>query len=379
MPDPGPTLSLCMIVRDAETSLGRALASARPFMDEIVVVDTGSRDATKRIAVEHGARVFDFPWCDSFAAARNHSIDRATGDWVFWMDADDVLPASSGQELRRLVRACPNRDAAFWVMIEEAKPAKNGAVPRTTAHGHVKLFPRRDDIRFRYRIHEQIAPVINKVGLPIRTSRAVVRHVTDRSAAAQAARRERNLRLALLDEKDYPNDPFVLLSLGITHLHLPGALPKATDYLRRSADACPRGAQIQLSVFLYLGQALGMAGLRSEEEQLYREALSLFKDDAVLLTRLGRLCESSGRMAEAMTFYRTVLVRGRVRTSAVRLTDNHIRIAQRLGQLYIRQGQRFRAEQLWRDFLKRHPRATAIEQALKASYLKTVSFVVRRS
>jgi tetratricopeptide (TPR) repeat protein len=248
-----------------------------------------------------------------------------------------------------------------------------------TSHGHVKLFPRRDDIRFRYRIHEQIAPVINKVGLPIRPSQAVVRHETDRSPAAQAARRERNLRLALMDEAEHPDDPFVLLSLGITHLRLPDALDKAMEYLRRSVAACPRGAQIQLSAYLYLGQALGLAGLGREEEQLYREALALFADDAVLLTRLARLCEAAGRAGEAIKHYRTVLARGRVRTSAVRLTDNHIRVAQRLGQLYIRTGQRFRAEQLWQEFLKRHPRASAVEQALKASYLKTVSFVVRRA
>ena len=376
MPDRLLTLSLCMIARDAEKSLGAALASARPFMDEIIVVDTGSRDATKQIAEKHGARVFDFPWCDSFAAARNYSLDQATGDWIFWMDADDVLPAASGQELRRLIDSCPQCDAAFWVSVEEAKPAKKGTPPRVTSHGHVKLFPRRDDLRFRYRIHEQVAPAINKLGLPIRGSRAVVRHVADRSRAAQAARRARNLRLALMDQAEHPGDPFVLISLGVTHLHLPDKLPAAIEFLRQSTEACPPGAQIQLSAYLYLGQALARAGQRNEEERVYRQALAIFADDAVLLTRLAQLCEASGRAAEAVQHYRAVLARGRVRTSAVRWTDNHIHVAVRLGQLYIRLGQRFRAERLWLDFLKRHPDAAAVAQALKASYLKTVSFVI---
>src|SRR5689334_14830292 len=117
MDDSSPTLSLCMIVRDAERSLAEALQSARPFMDEMVVVDTGSVDATREIARQMGARLYEFPWSDDFSAARNESLDRATGDWIFWMDADDVLPPESGQELRRLVVECPGRDAAYLMTV----------------------------------------------------------------------------------------------------------------------------------------------------------------------------------------------------------------------------------------------------------------------
>jgi hypothetical protein len=84
-----------MIVRNAERSFRRALSSALPFVDEIVVVDTGSADKTRQIAKELGARLFDFAWRDDFSAARNYSLQQATGDWIFWMDADDVLPESS--------------------------------------------------------------------------------------------------------------------------------------------------------------------------------------------------------------------------------------------------------------------------------------------
>ncbi len=91
------TVSLCMIVRDEEAVLGRCLDSVAGLFDEIVVTDTGSHDATKRIAAEHGARVYDFPWCDDFAAARNASFSHATSDFLFWMDADDVLTEENRQ------------------------------------------------------------------------------------------------------------------------------------------------------------------------------------------------------------------------------------------------------------------------------------------
>lgn len=364
-----------MIVRNAERSLAAALASARPFVDEMVVVDTGSTDGTRQIAEQEGARVFDFPWCDSFSAARNHSLAQATGDWIFWMDADDLLSAESGQELRRKIAECPGRDAAFWVTIEEQKVDKRGR-KTLLGHAHAKLFPRREEIRFRYRVHEQVAPSIRQAGLAIRQSRAVVRHAADRSPAAEAARAERNLRLAYLDLQDHPRDPFVWLTLGTTYLFMTDCLPTAIYFLRRSAAGFRRGSAIQLNAMLYLGQALGTSGDRRQEENVYRRALASFPDDSVLLMRLAGLCERSRRSGAAVDLYRRILERGKIRVSAVHGRHTQLRAALRLGQLHLRIGQRQQAETLWRDFLARHPQATPVRRALERSLLNPSPIIV---
>src|ERR1044072_3529516 len=75
-------VSLCMIVRDGERSIARALTSGRRFADELIVVDTGSTDGTHEIAQKLDAKIVQFAWCDDFAAARNYSLDQATGDWI---------------------------------------------------------------------------------------------------------------------------------------------------------------------------------------------------------------------------------------------------------------------------------------------------------
>ena len=85
------SISLCMIVRDEEAVLGRCLESVAPAVDEIIVVDTGSVDGTKAVAAAYTDRIFDFAWVDDFAAARNASFAKATGDYILWLDADDVL------------------------------------------------------------------------------------------------------------------------------------------------------------------------------------------------------------------------------------------------------------------------------------------------
>lgn len=94
-------LSLCMIAKDEESVIGRCLKSAlnSGAIDEIILVDTGSTDETKKIAARYGAKVYDFPWINDFSAARNHSFAKATGDYILWLDADDYIDEENAKKL----------------------------------------------------------------------------------------------------------------------------------------------------------------------------------------------------------------------------------------------------------------------------------------
>lgn len=94
------SISLCMIVRNEEDSLGRCLSSVQEAVDEIIIVDTGSTDRTKEIAASFGAVIHDFEWIDDFAAARNYAFEQATKEFILWLDADDVIEPS---DLKRLL------------------------------------------------------------------------------------------------------------------------------------------------------------------------------------------------------------------------------------------------------------------------------------
>lgn len=85
------TISLCMIVKNEEALLARCLESVQKAVDEIIIVDTGSTDATKEIALQFTSHVLDFQWCDDFSAARNFSFSQASCDYILWLDADDIL------------------------------------------------------------------------------------------------------------------------------------------------------------------------------------------------------------------------------------------------------------------------------------------------
>lgn len=85
------TISLCMIVKNEENTLGRCLDSVKDIVDEIIIVDTGSTDNTKKIAEKYTDKIYDFEWIDDFSAARNYSFSKATMDYIMWLDADDVI------------------------------------------------------------------------------------------------------------------------------------------------------------------------------------------------------------------------------------------------------------------------------------------------
>lgn len=96
------SISLCMIVRNEEDSLGRCLESVRGAVDEIIITDTGSTDRTKEIAASYGAVLYDFEWIDDFAAARNFCFGKATQSFILWLDADDVIEKADLEKLKKL-------------------------------------------------------------------------------------------------------------------------------------------------------------------------------------------------------------------------------------------------------------------------------------
>jgi glycosyltransferase involved in cell wall biosynthesis len=136
-------LSLAMIVKNEAATLDHCLTSVQDLVDEIVVVDTGSHDNTKDIARRHGARVFDLPWPDSFAAARNESIRHATGQWLLWLDADEYLDEANRAKLRALLSGLADDKTAY--VMDQRSHAANGSA---TLVGQVRLFRNHPAIRW---------------------------------------------------------------------------------------------------------------------------------------------------------------------------------------------------------------------------------------
>jgi GT2 family glycosyltransferase/tetratricopeptide (TPR) repeat protein len=286
-------VSLCMIVRDEEANLTDCLTPVVGLFDEIVVVDTGSKDATKLVAAGFGARIVDFPWRDSFAAARNESLRHATGDWAFWLDADDRIDAGNRAKLRTLFDRLKDEDAAY--LIDCRCPALG---ENSVTVAHARLFRLRPDVRWQYRVHEQILLAIQERGGITRRSDVIILHEGYRDAECFAAKLQRNLRLLRLDAAELPDDPFVQFYLGFTLLLL-GKPADAVPCLRHSLACAPPGMSIIPKAYALYSQALARQSGAADALAACREGRARAPADAELLFLEANLLRELGDLRGA--------------------------------------------------------------------------------
>lgn len=109
------SISLCIIAKNEEEVIGRCLASIENIVDEIIVVDTGSTDNTKKIASAFTDKIYDFEWVDNFSQARNFSFSKATKDYILWLDADEFLDINNRDKLKEL-KNCLSKNIAVVSM-----------------------------------------------------------------------------------------------------------------------------------------------------------------------------------------------------------------------------------------------------------------------
>jgi tetratricopeptide (TPR) repeat protein len=286
-------VSAALIVRNEAAFLGGCLDSLKGKVDEVVVVDTGSTDDTPDIAAAKGARLLRFEWIDDFAAARNHALEAAAGDWILYIDADERL--DSPVPLGAIVT--PPGHVAFKVKFR----------PRCgySAYHEMRLFRADPRIRFEGRIHERVVPSIERVcradGLLVGETDAAIQHLGYEDD--QSRKHARNLPLLTRAVEDDPERVYLWWHLGET-LSGVGRKRDAIEALRRAIDiggkaATPR-APIEGSL---AAQSLARLYLDASEAasaaEVIEQGLNMRPGDPALLLLKGRALIDLGRLEEA--------------------------------------------------------------------------------
>jgi len=209
------TISLCIIAKNEADLIAQCLKSALPYVDQIVVVDTGSSDQTKKIARSLGAEVWDLPWNNDFSAARNFSLEKARGDWILFMDCDEEIAQDTGEHLLASVQN-ESFDAYYINIINLL--AENNEV----AFHSIRLFRNLPQFRFEGKIHEQISFSIfkysgqEKIG---RTNFTLLHHGYNPEKVNIQAKIARNLELLQDQQTNWDiKDGFFLYNLGIEYV-----------------------------------------------------------------------------------------------------------------------------------------------------------------
>lgn len=151
-------ISLCMIIKNEEAVIGRCLDCVKDIFDEIIIVDTGSIDNTKNICVRYTDKIYDFVWCDDFSAARNFAFSKASCNYLFWLDADDIIEKDDLLKISELKKRNVEYDTYMfkYVVAENA----DGAVYEFYRE---RLFKKCDKSIFKGFIHECVVP-FGKIG-----------------------------------------------------------------------------------------------------------------------------------------------------------------------------------------------------------------------
>lgn len=229
----GIMLSACLIVKNESKHLKRCLESIKGIVDEIVVVDTGSTDDTVEIAKSYGATIGHFEWCDDFAAARNHALELATGNWILWIDADEELTPESKHAIQRaLVRP---HFGGFAIEIVNFTDDESDAAQYV--HNPVRLFRADERIRFTGRVHEQVMPAIAAIDLPWAYLKGakILHHGYKPSEMQSRGKIDRTVTLIEKELADNPEDAFQWFNLA-------NAYTAANDFLNaeRAAATCAK-------------------------------------------------------------------------------------------------------------------------------------------
>jgi len=148
-----PTLSACLIVKNEEKFLEQCLQSIKDLADEIIIVDTGSTDRTKEIAQRFTNKVYDFPWCNDFSAARNQSLKYAVGEWILVLDADETISQEDHHKIKELIINAAKEVSGFVLTQRNYLQSENdlqfgsvsGMKIKGTAQGESGLVPSKND------------------------------------------------------------------------------------------------------------------------------------------------------------------------------------------------------------------------------------------
>ena len=236
-------LSVCIIARNEAEFLPECLKSVVSVADEIILVDTGSEDATIELARRYGCRVFAVPWEEDFSAARNFALSQAQGEWILSLDADERL---CNAELLHdtLLQASPD---VGGFLLEHLSADAEGNRHRTWL---LRLFRNHPHIRFRGRIHEQVAESIQQAGYRICPSPVRLVHVGYSNVELLRRKHERNRQLLLQALQEEPDSGYLWLQYARTALAL-GQAAEADYALERAAGCTPEESPLWAQIRLW--------------------------------------------------------------------------------------------------------------------------------
>jgi len=302
-------LSLCMIVKDEERTLPKCLSSVKNVVDEMVVVDTGSRDRTPYIAQKFGARVYHFQWCNDFSAARNAALKYVTGEWILVLDADETLTQKIVPQLKQAINTLDE-----YLLINLVRQEVGAAQSPYSMVS--RLFRNHPQIRFSRPYHALVDDSISEIlrqephwQVGYLSGTAILHYgyqkdiITQNNKYAKAQKAMEEFLAA------HPGDPYVCSKLGALYVEI-GKITEGVDLLTKGVAAAQQNYEILYELYYHLGIAYSRLQNPKQAIIYYQAAIKLPIYPLLKLgayNNLGNLLKDSGDLKGAKTCYETAL------------------------------------------------------------------------
>ncbi|WP_346895285.1 glycosyltransferase [Clostridium sp. UBA7503] len=290
-------LSLCMIVKNEENNLEKCLNNIAEYVEDIVIVDTGSTDDTKKIAKKYTSKVFDFKWCNDFSKARNFSISKASNDWVLILDADEVIYKFDKEKVEKFIQI----NSKVVGRIKRINPFEDGKEIKRYIERVNRLFNKK---YFHYQgtIHEQVA---SKDGsqYSMKSIDIEADHIGYLNEVIDGTNKlERNINLLINAIKSNPNDPYLYYQIGKSYYRKKD-YSKAYESFSKSVELC---TDFRFEYTEDLIESYGYALLKCEK---YTEAMKLdeyknyYGDSPDYNFIMGLIYMNNGKFQEAVEYF----------------------------------------------------------------------------
>ncbi len=333
-----PKISQCMIVKNEEKNIEKALTWAKDIAYEQIVVDTGSTDRTVEIAESMGARVYHFTWIDDFSAAKNYAIDLASGEWVAFLDADEYLSEEEAAKLPEFLTKVGKNFygiAMSWLQMEDTGKIMAGGT-------QIRVFRNTPELRYRNRVHETLS--VDDSPLPVvdACSQFSIFHTGyGEMADGQGQKGKRNIPIILKELEEKPDNYDMMGYLADSYSTV-GEKEKAREWYYKAIQYMPEKIPDtdSRSVTTFEWLIVTLRELEADETELlevYNQAVKKIPKDADFDFLLGEYYRNNQSYSKAVDHFkrsielldqygitdRSMIASGRIQDAWTYLTEGY--------------------------------------------------------
>lgn len=351
-------ISACVIVKNEEKNIDKWISCVEPIADEMIIVDTGSTDNTLEIAKKSNAKIYHFTWCNDFAAAKNYAIDKAKGDWIVFLDADEYFTEESQKKMRRVVNGYNKNKKIGGIMCRLTNIDADNYNRIIDSMLQVRIFRNISDIRYHGKIHENIRNR-NKNREMVFSKELEIYH-TGYSSSISRSKAERNISL-LEEQWEYADNRDELILLMMDAYNSLDKYDEAIKFGRMAIEKNLNGIGMNGHSYEIVISAMLSAKYPLEEiYEIISEAEIKYPDDPAFPFEYGYLLWQNKDYINAEKYLnKGLMLRSKLEEAfsrGVGLTDNSRRLVhlayEILGNISLMKGDRQKAAEMYINGIK---------------------------